>query len=45
MPPWVVLTLRSFRRGVARLRGVATVDGRLVAEVRFTTIVRGRADG
>lgn len=39
------VTLRSFRRGVARLRGVATVDGRLVADVRFTTIVRGREDG
>ena len=36
------VALRSFRRGIARLRGEATVDGRLVAAARFTTIVRGR---
>jgi 3-hydroxyacyl-[acyl-carrier-protein] dehydratase len=32
--------LTSFRRGVARLRGLATVDGRRVVSAGFTTIVR-----
>jgi 3-hydroxyacyl-[acyl-carrier-protein] dehydratase len=31
------------RRGVARLRGTATVDGRLAASADFTAVVRGRA--
>ena len=32
-----------YRRGVARLSGVATVNGRLSARAKFTTVVRGRA--
>jgi 3-hydroxyacyl-[acyl-carrier-protein] dehydratase len=32
-----------YRRGVARLRGTATVDGRLAASADFTAVVRGRA--
>ena len=32
-----------YRRGVARLRGVASVDGRLAVSANFTTVVRGRA--
>jgi 3-hydroxyacyl-[acyl-carrier-protein] dehydratase len=32
--------LASFRRGIARLAGRATVDGRLAASARFTTILR-----
>ncbi|MEO9225920.1 MAG: 3-hydroxyacyl-[acyl-carrier-protein] dehydratase FabZ [Gemmatimonadaceae bacterium] len=32
--------LSSFRRGVARLKGIATVDGRRVVSASFTTIVR-----
>ena len=32
-----------YRRGVARLRGVATVDGQLSTRATFTTVVRGRA--
>lgn len=35
--------LRRFRRGVARLAGVATVDGRLAVSAELTTVVRGRA--
>ncbi len=35
--------LASFRRGIARLRGVATVDGRRVVSASFTTIVRPKA--
>ena len=31
-----------YRRGVARLRGVASVDGRLAVSANFTTVVRGR---
>ena len=34
--------LRSFRRGIARLRGAATLDGRTVATADFTTIIRAR---
>ena len=34
------LTLRQWRRGLCRARGVATVDGRLVASADLTTIVR-----
>jgi len=39
------VTLRAFRRGVARLRGAARVaeDGRLVASADFTTVVRARS--
>ena len=32
-----------FRKGVARLRGIATVDDRLAASADFTAVVRGRA--
>ena len=32
-----------YRRGVARLRGIATVNGRLSTRATFTTVVRGRA--
>ena len=32
-----------YRRGVARLRGIATVNGRLSTRADFTTVVRGRA--
>jgi 3-hydroxyacyl-[acyl-carrier-protein] dehydratase len=32
-----------YRRGVARLRGVASVDGRRAASADFTAVVRGRA--
>ena len=35
--------LESFRRGVAHLKGRATVDGRRVASASFTTIVRAAA--
>jgi 3-hydroxyacyl-[acyl-carrier-protein] dehydratase len=34
--------LASFRRGIARLVGRATVDGRPCAAARFTTILRAR---
>jgi len=32
-----------YRRGVARLRGAASVDGRLAVSADFTTVIRGRA--
>ena len=32
-----------YRRGVARLRGIASVSGRLAASADFTAVVRGRA--
>jgi 3-hydroxyacyl-[acyl-carrier-protein] dehydratase len=32
-----------YRRGVARLSGIATVNGKLSARADFTTVVRGRA--
>jgi 3-hydroxyacyl-[acyl-carrier-protein] dehydratase len=32
-----------YRRGVARLCGIATVNGRLSARADFSTVVRGRA--
>ncbi|HUQ80776.1 MAG TPA: hypothetical protein VM076_06555 [Gemmatimonadaceae bacterium] len=35
--------LLRFRKGVVRLRGVATVDDRLAATADFTAVVRGRA--
>jgi len=35
--------LESFRRGIARLKGRATVEGRRVATASFTTIVRAAA--
>lgn len=34
--------LGSFRRGIARLEGRASVDGRPAASARFTTILRAR---
>jgi 3-hydroxyacyl-[acyl-carrier-protein] dehydratase len=34
--------LGSFRRGIAKLEGRATVDGRPAASARFTTILRAR---
>jgi 3-hydroxyacyl-[acyl-carrier-protein] dehydratase len=36
----LAVELASFRRGIARLRGRATVDGRCVVSASFTTIVR-----
>lgn len=36
----LAVELASFRRGIARLRGRATVDGRRVVSASFTTIVR-----
>jgi 3-hydroxymyristoyl/3-hydroxydecanoyl-(acyl carrier protein) dehydratase len=36
------LELRQWRRGICRTRGVATVDGRLIASAELTTIVRAR---
>lgn len=41
----LTVELRSFRRGIARLRGVATADGRTVATADFVTIVRPRLRG
>ena len=38
----MAVELLWYRRGVARLRGVATVDGRLAASADFTAVVRGR---
>lgn len=38
----LAVTLRSFRRGVARMRGVADAGGRVVATADFTTVVRAR---
>jgi len=35
--------LRQYRRGVARLCGIASVSGRLAASADFVAIVRGRA--
>lgn len=35
----------SFRRGIARLRGVARTDGRLVVSAEFVTVVRPRHPG
>lgn len=32
-----------YRRGVARLRGIASVGGRLAVSANFTTVIRGRA--
>lgn len=32
-----------FRRGVARLKGAATVDGRLAASAEFTAVVRAQS--
>jgi 3-hydroxyacyl-[acyl-carrier-protein] dehydratase len=34
--------LKRFRKGVARLTGVATMDGRMVATAEFTAVVRAR---
>ena len=39
----LVVELRSFRRGIAKLRGVADVGGRTVASAEFTVVVRARA--
>lgn len=36
----LAVTLRSWRRGICRTHGVATVDGRVVASASLTTIVR-----
>ena len=41
----LAVRLASFRRGIARLDGRATVDGRLAASARFTTILRARPTG
>ncbi len=37
----LAVQLKSFRRGVAHLDGLASVAGRRVVSARFTTIVRG----
>lgn len=37
------ITLRQWRRGICRARGVATVDGSVVATADLTTIVRASA--
>ena len=34
------LTLRQWRRGVCRTRGVASVDGRIILTAELTTVVR-----
>jgi 3-hydroxyacyl-[acyl-carrier-protein] dehydratase len=39
----LAVELRSFRRGVAGLRGSADVEGRVVATADFTAVVRARA--
>lgn len=36
----LTVTLRSWRRGVCRTHGAATVDGRLVASASLTTMLR-----
>jgi 3-hydroxyacyl-[acyl-carrier-protein] dehydratase len=36
----MTLTLKQWRRGICRTRGVATVDDRLVASADLTTVVR-----
>ena len=36
----MTLTMRQWRRGVCRTRGVATTDGQLVASAELTTIIR-----
>jgi len=36
----LAVTLRSWRRGVCRTQGIATVDGRLVASATLTTMLR-----
>lgn len=41
----LTVELRSFRRGIARLRGVAEADGRTVATAEFVTVVRPRPRG
>jgi 3-hydroxyacyl-[acyl-carrier-protein] dehydratase len=39
----LAVELLWYRRGVARLRGTASVDGRLAVSAHFTTVIRGRA--
>ena len=39
----MAVELLWYRRGIARLRGVASVDGRLAVSADFTTVVRGQA--
>ena len=39
----MAVELRQYRRGVARLRGIATVSDRLAVSADFTAVVRGRA--
>ena len=38
----LAVELLGFRRGIARLRGVATVEQRLVASAEFVTVIRPR---
>lgn len=38
----LAVDLASFRRGIASLRGEASVAGRVAATAQFTTVVRGR---
>jgi len=39
----LAVDLQWFRKGVARLAGIATVEGRLAVTAQFTAVVRGRA--
>jgi len=39
---FLTVELVWYRRGVARLRGAASVDGRLAVSANFTTVVRSR---
>ncbi len=41
----LTVQLNSFRRGIARLQGLAAVDGRTVATAEFVTVVRPRPRG
>lgn len=41
----LTVELRSFRRGIARMRGVADVGGRTVTTAEFVTVVRPRPRG
>jgi 3-hydroxyacyl-[acyl-carrier-protein] dehydratase len=38
----LTVTLRSFRRGIAKMHGLAETRGRVVATAGFTTVVRAR---
>jgi 3-hydroxyacyl-[acyl-carrier-protein] dehydratase len=38
----LTVNLQSFKRGIARLNGVATVDGLTCVKAEFTTVIRKR---